>query len=176
LDVFEKWRAVGGVSDGGLVVVGNCAFGDLELGAGMGKQEDMGAGASVLVLEKSGFSVGIDVELGKKREVSIRGFSVLVAFDVLDCGSEWESVEGMSDFVEDVPIWSKGGGRRLVGKHFCGRVERGPLVVEQIGGREWRLVGEDFVNEGEVVADNCTMGVSRSVAVFKKTDEEADKG
>ena len=109
LDVFEKWRTVGGVSDGGLVVVGNCAFGDLELGAGMGKQEDMGAGASVLVLEKSGFSVGIDVELGKKREVSIRGFSVLVAFDVLDGGSEWESMKGMSDFIEDIPIWGKGG-------------------------------------------------------------------
>ena len=66
LEVFEKWRAVGGMSDGGLVIVGDGALGNLELCPGMGKEKDVGARASVLVLEFSGGSVGVNVELGRK--------------------------------------------------------------------------------------------------------------
>jgi tetrahydrodipicolinate N-succinyltransferase len=52
---------VGSVTNGRFVVLGDGTVVDLELGASVGKKWDVGAGASVLVLKMSGYSICIDV-------------------------------------------------------------------------------------------------------------------
>lgn len=94
--------------------MGNGAFVNLELGAGMGEEWDLGAGAAMLVLKVSCCSVGIYVLLGGEGEVFVGDLAVLVAFDVLESGLEWEGVKGVSYFIEDIPIGSEGSRRRFV--------------------------------------------------------------
>jgi hypothetical protein len=66
LDILNKWWSMCGVSDRRLVMVGDSALVDLELGAGMGEQQYMQAGATMLVLEIASSLIGIDIELGWK--------------------------------------------------------------------------------------------------------------
>jgi hypothetical protein len=69
-----------------------------------------------------------------------------MSFDVLDGGAKEESLEGMTDFIEYIPVRREGSRRGFVADMPEGRVKRGPLFFEQISGGEWGLVAEYFVN------------------------------
>jgi hypothetical protein len=66
---------------------------DVELGAGMRKEWNVWACTAVCILEDSCNFIGVDIKLGGKRKVFVWGFSILVAFDVLNGRSECKVVE-----------------------------------------------------------------------------------
>jgi hypothetical protein len=59
-------------------------------------------------------SICIHVELGKEREVFVGGVAILVSFDMLEGGAEIKFVQGVMDFIENVPVGSEGSRWRRV--------------------------------------------------------------
>jgi hypothetical protein len=77
-------------------------------------------------------SIRIHVELGEEREVVVEGVAVLVTFDMLESRMKVEFAEGVTDFIENVPIGIKGGGWRCVTEQCWEGVKRGPVVIKHI--------------------------------------------
>ena len=85
--------------------------------------------------------------LGKKREVVVGGVAVLVSFDVLEDWAEIKIVQGVTDFIEDVPVGGKGSRWRGVTEERWKGVKWGPIFVKQGSSGKRGLECNDFVDK-----------------------------